>query len=348
MAASSMVIFALRDGVHADGERFGHRRDPVGEPGRHLDRHHLVEHHQLGVATGVDVREPDGVKAAGVERDRHRHDDVADRQVVARRPELDHFATELVTHHEVAGGLEHVRRSGSAGSAVHRRPSPRSGVALLAVLDEVQVAAADPAGQHLGQHLTVARCRVGDVVDSKFPVRITAARMRRTVRARAPPPSNRKWSRCRAQRDICSGFRGRRVSAAEVGDGLDDHGPTRRRRRPSVRTDRSSAPAVRRGVAGRSPSCRGCSSPVVSTATWRTTWGTRSGCVSASTASGSCTAAPRCAGSVRLTYVPLKNVIRSASTSASWPRIARTRAMRCRRRLELVGHVEAGHDQRPP
>ena len=57
---------------------------------------------------------------------------------------------------------------GSAG-----RPALSSFIrppALLAVVQQVQVAAADAAREHLGQHLPGARGRVGDVVDPQLPV----------------------------------------------------------------------------------------------------------------------------------------------------------------------------------
>ena len=98
-----------------------------------------------------------------------RDDDVADRQVVAPRPELDHLAAELVAHHDVAlrleqrHGPERIRRLAVASSSAQRR-------ALRAVAEQVQVAAADAAGQDPGQHLSWPGDRVGDLVDPQLPV----------------------------------------------------------------------------------------------------------------------------------------------------------------------------------
>ena len=106
---------ALGDGVHSHCERLGERRHVRRQSCGHLDRRHLVEHHQLGVAAVVDVREADAVQSVRVERDRHAHDHVADLQVVAPGAEVDHLAAELVTHHDVAARLERRQR--------HRRPA---------------------------------------------------------------------------------------------------------------------------------------------------------------------------------------------------------------------------------
>ena len=67
---------ALHHGVDADGERFGQRGEVGRQPGRHVDGEQLVEHHQLGVAAGVAVGEPDRVDPVGVERHRHADDHV--------------------------------------------------------------------------------------------------------------------------------------------------------------------------------------------------------------------------------------------------------------------------------
>ena len=139
--------------------------------------------------------------AAGVERDRHRHDHVADREVVDARTDLDDLAAELVAHHEVAGRARTAwARAGSAGSS-SPASSSRQAASLLTVLDEVQVAAADAAGQHLRQDLALARCRLVDVVDPQFPVRHHSS---------AHGADSRRPSRAGVG------------SAGEVGDGVDD------------------------------------------------------------------------------------------------------------------------------
>ena len=64
IAASPWRMPALVDRVHADGQWFRQRRDPVVEPVRHLERDDVVQDHQLRVPAGVLVGVPDDVDAA--------------------------------------------------------------------------------------------------------------------------------------------------------------------------------------------------------------------------------------------------------------------------------------------
>ena len=108
------------------------------------------------------------MQARGIERDRQADDDVTDLQVGAPRSELDHSATELVAHHRVEMRFEHLQLHGvwwPIGIQLVHQPA-----ALFTVTQQVQVAAADATGQHLGQHLAGPRCRIGEVVDSKLPI----------------------------------------------------------------------------------------------------------------------------------------------------------------------------------
>ena len=120
------------------------------------------------VAAVVPVREPDAVEAVDVEGDRQRHDDVAGGQVVAPRPELDDLAAELVAHHDVA-----LRDEGHGPERIGWLTVVELGgeLELLAsVAQQVQVAAADAAGDDLGQYLSWSGDRVGELVDTELPI----------------------------------------------------------------------------------------------------------------------------------------------------------------------------------
>ena len=150
-----------------------------GQAAGHLEREQLVEHHQLGVAAGVHVGEAERVEAL-----RRRRRPACDTtmsptfRLLAVRAEVDHLAAELVAHHRVVLGLEHA--SAPADPAERRRPA-RSISAVLSApwLQQVQVAAADAAGQHLGQHLPGPGVGSGMSSTRSCQSRITAARMRR-------------------------------------------------------------------------------------------------------------------------------------------------------------------------
>jgi len=154
--------------VDADGEGFGERRQPGRQDGRHLDAGDVVEHHGFGVAAGVPARVADGVQALGVERHGHRHDDVTDLQVVAARRRLHDLTAELVAHHGGGRGLQRdqLERLGRGGLGQLRRQPQLLG----AVPQHVQIAAADPARQHLGQHLARTWHRVGHLLHRELPV----------------------------------------------------------------------------------------------------------------------------------------------------------------------------------
>ena len=153
------------------------------------------------------LENPTACKPGSIERDGQADDDVADLQVAAARAEVDHLAAELVAHHGVELRLEdrqlhRVRRA--VGVQLVHHPT-----ALLAVLQQVQIAAADAAGQHLRQHLAGARSRVGEVVDPQLPI------------------SHDRCAHCR-DRSSFAALRSRSSgSGAEVGDRLGDHGPRR-------------------------------------------------------------------------------------------------------------------------
>ena len=59
-------------------------------------------------------------------------------------------------------------RSGSGGASASQLLGQPAG--LLAVEQQVEVAAADPAGEDLRQHLPGSRHGLGELVDPKFPV----------------------------------------------------------------------------------------------------------------------------------------------------------------------------------
>ena len=116
----------------------------------------VVQHHQLGVAAGVAVGEPDAVQPVGVEGDRQRHDDVA-------RPGCRSRGPSSTTSQQNSWPIT-VRSAGSNGTGAHRvgrligGAAPRPGRPARAPwLQQVEVAAADAAGQHPGQHLARAR-----------------------------------------------------------------------------------------------------------------------------------------------------------------------------------------------
>ena len=159
---------ALRDRMHADGQRFGERSHLGREARWDLDAGELAEHHQFGVATVVAIRVADRVQPLGVECDRQADHDVADGEVAAARPELDDFDAELVAHHRVHGWFEHLQRNRiRRGVLLQFVAQPAR---LGAVAKHVEVASADPAGEHLGEHLPGTGCGVGNVVDPQLPI----------------------------------------------------------------------------------------------------------------------------------------------------------------------------------
>ena len=108
---------ALRHGVDADGERLGQRGQVRREAGGHLDGEHLVEHHQLGVAAGVAVGEPDRVDAVGVERRRHADHHVADASRSTPGPVSTTSQQNSWPITIGASGSNMIGRNGSGGSA---------------------------------------------------------------------------------------------------------------------------------------------------------------------------------------------------------------------------------------
>ena len=158
--------------------------------------------------------------------------------------------------------------------------------------------------------------------------------------ARAPRPGGRDRAGLRR--------RARRAGrpSAVAADGLDDDGPR------GVGVDRASstsqfagrALAQRRG--GRSRSCPRVRRPAVSTATWRCSRSNRSGWVRASTAHGSCTAAP--AMSSWRADVGRREEVEQVGRARrrAGPAGAGRRSIRGGRGQQLVGQVEPGHHQR--
>ena len=114
--------------------------------------------------------------------------DVADLQVVAAGAEVDDLAAELVAHDGVDGRVEHDGRHRVGRAAVVQLLGQPP--ALLAVEQQVQVAAADAAGEHLGQHLAGAGVGSGISSTRSCQSRITAARMGRPYAARRAPWSD--------------------------------------------------------------------------------------------------------------------------------------------------------------
>ena len=135
---------------------------------RHLDRDEVVQHDELAVTTGEDVRVADRVQPGGIERNRHRHDDVAGLHVRAVGTEFDDLAAEFVAHDDIEG-----RVHAHLGDRLRRRVLRQ----LLAqrlhrrtVLQHVEVGPADAARQRAHEDLTRAGNRVGDVTYVERPV----------------------------------------------------------------------------------------------------------------------------------------------------------------------------------
>ena len=150
-------------GVDAHGHRLGERGEAGVEPVGHLERQQVGQHHQLAVPAGVLVGVADRVHAGRVERDRHRHHHVAHPTVAGVGAQLDDLGGELVAHHHVAVEVHDV--GGERGVGIGRRRLVAHLHHAVAVMQGVQVGAADAAGQGAHQHLACARYRIGDLVD---------------------------------------------------------------------------------------------------------------------------------------------------------------------------------------
>ena len=139
-----------------------------GQAGRDLEGQEVVHHEQLAVATRVPIGVADRVDPGGVDGAGHRHDDVPHGQVLAARTELHHLAAELVPHDDWLVGHEGLR--GQRVGRVLGRQLVAQGELLGAVLQHMEVTAADPAGQHAGEGLAGLGNRIGQVVDGQLPV----------------------------------------------------------------------------------------------------------------------------------------------------------------------------------
>ena len=208
MAASPLAMPALGDGVDADGERLGQRGDLGGSPAGTLMR--------------------DAARSAPSARRSRRGSGWRSRRACSRSAskatgsdttmsptfrlsqpgaELDDLAAELVAHHASRGRLEHHRRE-----RIGRRPSSsssRDSQLLLAVPQQVQVAAADAARQHLGQHLARPRYRIGDLVDPELSSRASrrlacAAPYQACGAARGRSPETRRMASTIERRNAAS------------------------------------------------------------------------------------------------------------------------------------------------
>jgi hypothetical protein len=107
----------------------------------------------------VEVRVGEVLDAVRRQHDRHRRDERAGRRSVGGGADVEHPSAELVAHEhvarEVGRGATEIRRAlDPARHLEHRR----------GVVHVVEVAAADPARDHLDEHLALGRDRVVDIV----------------------------------------------------------------------------------------------------------------------------------------------------------------------------------------
>ena len=154
--------------MHAHRQRLGERSEFGGQTAGHLDAHHLVEHHELGIAAVVGVAKTDAVQPGVIERNGHRHDHVADGKVADALAEFDHLAAEFVTHHHVLLGHEHLHRYRLGCEALVERFC--EGALLASVGKEMEIAAADATRQNLREYLADTGTWCRDVVDSELPI----------------------------------------------------------------------------------------------------------------------------------------------------------------------------------
>ncbi len=137
--------------MEPDGHRFGERSPARVETVGDLHADPRSDPHAFRVSPAVGVRVSDGFDPAGRERDRDRDDEVTrlHRDAVGLGTELQDLRAELVTHHEIAFGIER-RRGTPERRHLHHR---------LRVHQRVQVGSADAARPHGDER--VARTRLG-------------------------------------------------------------------------------------------------------------------------------------------------------------------------------------------
>ncbi len=117
-----------------------------------------LQHQVLPESAGIVIAVADDGHTPIVEDHRARHDPLADGNgAFGVGSVLDDLGAELVAQDQILIGIEVERSAGCLGPG--RQP--------MAVMDHVEIAGADGAGERLGQQLPLARGGVGNVVDSK-------------------------------------------------------------------------------------------------------------------------------------------------------------------------------------
>ncbi len=148
--------------VQTNRHRLGERGATGVETVRHLEAHARSESHAVGVRTVVVVREPDRLEPGRArERERHRHDQVADghRDAVRLRPELDDLRRELVSHDEVGVRIELAVAATELGDDEQ----------AVGVMQRVEIGTADPARLHLDQRVTRSGNGLRHIFDDHLP-----------------------------------------------------------------------------------------------------------------------------------------------------------------------------------
>ncbi len=136
-------------------------------------REQFVEHHVLGVAAGIDVREADGVdarsrrsRAASTRRRRRPRGSITPGPTSTTSQQNSW----PITRSPDGSNMFTVGSSGERASAFSSASLVGESTGFLAVLEQMEIAPTDAARQDLGEHLARLGGRHVDVVDAEFPV----------------------------------------------------------------------------------------------------------------------------------------------------------------------------------